>query len=195
MHALELNDRTFVAPALAGRVTPTTSKEHEQYVFTPRMQELVTAPEEESFLKVESILKNEGPFARVNLAKRREFRGPVLLPAPSVHAPLFKLLQQWEGTVTQVKAREFTADLRDLTCPQNPVEEATFATEEVSIPDLPLLECGAAFYWSIGYKTSNGQKERVSQIRFRRLPVWTERELVAGRQRAEALKYLFGATR
>ena len=43
-----------------------------------------------------------------------------VLPVPPVRpAPYtFRLLQQWEGTVTEVADGEFTAELRDLTDPQ-----------------------------------------------------------------------------
>jgi hypothetical protein len=103
------------------------------------------------------------------------------------------LLQQWEGVVTSVDQGEFDAQLEDAQDPTRPRESATFSVEEVSEGDTPLVKVGAVFYWYIGYRTSEGgQKERVSALRFRRLPAWTASELRAARQKAAALITAFG---
>jgi hypothetical protein len=103
-------------------------------------------------------------------------------------------LAQWEGVVTSVDDDEFTAELKDLTDSTSPAETATFSTSEISPGDLPLLEVGAIFYWTIGYRTSaGGQKSRESWIRLRRLPTWTSRQLREARQRAEEYKAFFDA--
>ena len=64
---------------------------------------------------------------------------PYVLPVPPVRpAPYtFRLLQQWEGTVTEVADGEFSAELRDLTDPANYREEATFELDEVP----PTINC------------------------------------------------------
>lgn len=103
-----------------------------------------------------------------------------IVPMPLVSPPdyRFQLLQQWEGLVSSVSDRDFTAVLRDLSNPSQPDEEATFSLEETSEQDKGLVVPGAIFYWVIGYRTSaSGQKTRSSDLRFRRLPVWTRSEI------------------
>ena len=120
-----------------------------------------------------------------------------VLPVPPVRpAPYtFRLLQQWEGTVTEVADGEFSAELRDLTDPANYREEATFDLDEVSPDDQSLLALGAVFRWSIGYKTSNaGQRERVSQLRFVRIPGWRKSAVEEIERRATQLQERFPLT-
>ena len=104
----------------------------------------------------------------------------------------FRLLQQWEGTVTEIADGEFTAELRDLTDPANYREEATFELDEVSPDDQPLLALGAVFRWSIGYKTSNAcQRERVSQLRFVRILGWRKSAIEEIERRAAQMQERF----
>jgi hypothetical protein len=71
----------------------------------------------------------------------------------------------------------------------HPDEEIEIAKDELSPFDLALLEPGAIFYWTIGYRQQlpAGARERVSLIRFRRLPAWSDAELIAAREHAETL--------
>lgn len=98
----------------------------------------------------------------------------VILPPPPRRLPYaFRLLQQWEATVTTVGQDEFTALLDDLTDAARPREEAVFDLDEVSPGDLELVKPGAVFRWNIGYRTSvGGQRERVSYLHFVRIPGW-----------------------
>ena len=120
----------------------------------------------------------------------------VLPVPPAPEAPYtFRLLQQWEGTVTDIAVDEFTAELRDLTEPANYREEATFDLDEVSPGDQQLIALGAVFRWSIGYRTSSaGQRERVSQLRFVRIPGWRRSAIAEVRQRAAELQKRFPLT-
>ncbi len=83
-----------------------------------------------------------------------------------------RVLQSWVGSVLEKKNDEtFIAIVRDLTDPLNPEERLELDTREVSLSDLPLLQAGSAFYWTIGYRDSDqGQRERISSIRFVRRP-------------------------
>ena len=84
-----------------------------------------------------------------------------------------RVLQEWDGTVTEIGDDEFTAELRDLTDPTNCREEATFEFSTVSPDDRALLTLGAVFRWRIGYETATtGQRRRISQLRFIRTPTW-----------------------
>lgn len=111
---------------------------------------------------------------------------PVVMPAPKLALERFNALQQWEGVVIEVTESSFTARLKDSTH-KTPAEEAEFELEDVPASDLPLVLEGAVFYWSIGYyDTAGGQRLRSSSFRFRRLPVWSDRELGEAKDRAQA---------
>jgi hypothetical protein len=95
-------------------------------------------------------------------------------------------LQKWEGAVLEVGEATFVARLVDLTG-DRPEEEIELEKAELSDFDLDLLEPGAVFYWSVGYRRQlpRGARSRESVIRFRRLPAWSRAELEAARERAE----------
>jgi len=96
-------------------------------------------------------------------------------------------LQKWEGVVLNVDGEMFTVRLVDLTG-DRAEEEMQIEKDELSDFDLDLLQPGAIFYWIIGYRRhATGARERVSLIRFRRLPAWSQAQLNAARTRAEQL--------
>lgn len=117
---------------------------------------------------------------------------PVPLPKRTQAQPLFTALQKWQGTVSQVTDSTFTAMLLDLQDPS--VEEvAEFELEEVSQGDLDLVEQGAVFYWSIGYRTEpSGERSRSSVLVFRRLPAWSKKDLLRAAGRAKDIRDHFG---
>jgi hypothetical protein len=105
---------------------------------------------------------------------------------------VFHLFQLWEGKVIRVGDEDFTAILMDKSSPDNPEEEVVIDRLEVPKDDQPLLRPGAIFYWSIGYEDEPGRpRRRVSQIRLRRLPGWTKRELARAKHKAAQLADLF----
>lgn len=122
---------------------------------------------------------------------------PRLLPVPmdsqGVSADTLIPLQAWEGAVLNVGLDSFIARLVD-TAGEHPDEEIELSKDELSPFDLDLLEPGAIFYWTIGYRQQLpvGARERVSRIRFRRLPAWSSAELTAARERADALAHDLG---
>jgi hypothetical protein len=117
----------------------------------------------------------------------------VKVPHPVPPPSRFELLQQWEGEVRQVDPDEFTAVVRDITNPRSPEEEVTLSKDEVSGADLELVQPGAIFYWIIGYRVSrDGQKTRTSDLRFRRLPAWTSKEIKRARERAHEIERMLG---
>lgn len=100
----------------------------------------------------------------------------------------FEVLQQWEGTVTDADDDTFWADLRDLTTPSSPTEIVEVPVAEIAVSDRTLLQPGSVFYWSVGYETTpGGQIRRVSEIRLRRTPMWTQRGLDSVRLRGQQL--------
>ncbi|HEY9159021.1 hypothetical protein [Candidatus Binatus sp.] len=135
-------------------------------------------------MAVERISGNEPEVKRRNV-----------IEIPRLEAPpqSFKPLQQWRGTVTTIGESEFDAELRDLTDRTRARETATFGFDELSDSDQDLVQIGAVFYWSIGYKLSpSRQRELVATIIFRRLPRWTKSQLDAVKARANEIEEILG---
>lgn len=117
----------------------------------------------------------------------------IRLPAGTLPKERVRVLQQWEGVVTDVTNDSFFADLQDLSDSSQPLEVVEIPLEEVPEDDRPLLVEGAVFYWSIGHETSaGGQLRRMSEIRLRRMPRWTKRDIQKVTKRAEELFELYG---
>lgn len=122
---------------------------------------------------------------------KRGFVKPAVWEKPSPSQETFFALQRWEGVVTECRDDTFLARLTDLTA-EGPAEEVELPLTDVSPEDLPLVELGAVFYWSIGYRDeSSGRRLRASTLRFRRLPVWSEHELEAAAERAAEIARVF----
>jgi len=112
-----------------------------------------------------------------------EYGEPIQTPqlAPQFLKPLvgrFKLLQLWEGRITEITENTFSARISDKTNPKLPDEIVTLDIEEISPSDLSLVKLGSVFYWSIRYADFPGRgRSKESKIRFRRLPNWTKKEV------------------
>jgi len=104
-------------------------------------------------------------------------------------ADLEEVLQEWEGYVTEINAETFTARLLDITTADAiEGEEADFRITDLHDDDRPLVKEGAVFRWVIACRCApDGTKQTVSEVRFRRLPVWTEEDLRAAELKAEEL--------
>ena len=104
----------------------------------------------------------------------------------------FQLLQQWEGQVKQVTADSFVAIVSDMTNRGNPDEEVELGLEDVAPDDMRLLRPGSLFYWAVGYEDGRGvPRQRVSRIRFRRLPGLTTRDVAHAKETAQKFATLF----
>lgn len=104
----------------------------------------------------------------------------------------FQLLQQWEGIVKEVTDNSFVAVISDKTTPSNSDEEVELDLREVPPGDLRLLRSGSLFYWSVGYEDGLGvPRQRVSRIRFQRLPGLTSRDIARAKETAEEYAALF----
>jgi len=87
------------------------------------------------------------------------------------------LVEEWAGTVIDVKAETFLARLmrRDDTAPEH---EATLPHEFVSDASRPLIEEGATFTWTISIEEgAGGERATISQIRFDEQPAITQAEI------------------
>lgn len=101
----------------------------------------------------------------------------------------FTLKQKWVGYVISVSDDAFLARLITMVGEGTEIE-AEIYLEEVAERDHPLIQPGATFYWSIGYNDTSG-RQRVSEIRFRRLPPWTREELEIANAEAASIRALF----
>ena len=104
---------------------------------------------------------------------------PRRAPTASFHA-----LQEWEGYVVEMRAKDFVARLTDLTAgASHEREEAIIPLTELSDHDAARMTAGSVFRWVIGYERSPaGTKKRVSQIVLRDLPAVTEADLRDGEE-------------
>lgn len=105
-----------------------------------------------------------------------------------------KTKQLFEGTVTEVTKDGFVAVLRDKTNPANPKEHGsfTFETTEISPEDIDLVRPGSSFYWVIGSQTTPvNERQNVSVLRFRRLPIWTRKALERANDQVRRFEEMF----
>lgn len=113
------------------------------------------------------------------------------LVRPAKPRVFFQALENWEGTVLEVREETFVARLTDP-LGERKDEEAEFFTDDVSEWDRKLLAPGAVFYWSLGRTIEpTGATSRTSTLRFRRLPAWSRPELARAEERAESLATAF----
>lgn len=104
------------------------------------------------------------------------------------------ILKEWEGIVEKVEGAEFNARLIDLNDESSAQELVRIEMDSISQEDHKLVEEGAVFYWTIWRETDRfGKRETGSEIRFRRLPAWTESDLKRAEDEAVKLRReLFG---
>jgi len=118
-------------------------------------------------------------------------RQPVRVPRPLTFQEWsrlgFILLQKWDGVVLEVDDESFTAKLVDSDG-RLPDHDATFLRAELPKDEQELIEPGAPFVWTLGYRKIGNTRERASVLYFRRLPPWDERELIAAEPRAKQLR-------
>jgi hypothetical protein len=101
----------------------------------------------------------------------------------------FEPLQEWEGYVISMEGGEFIARLLDVTAEAtSETEQAKFSLDDVSDDDRSLVQIGAIFRWSVGYeKNVSGTRCKKSALVFRRLPIWTKKEIEDSRKKASVL--------
>lgn len=121
-------------------------------------------------------------------------RDPMLVaPAPPPIREQFVARQQWEGYVESISADEFFARLVGVIGDRDEVSSA-IPMEDVHPEDTDLVQVGAVFYWTIGYYEGPSGRRRSSDVRFRRMPRWSKRDvdrtLREAKIRAERLRAL-----
>ncbi len=89
-----------------------------------------------------------------------------------------EVLEAWEGTVVAIDRGDVVARLRDRADPAREEWLATFALDAIADDDRSLVATGAVFYGSAGYEVlRDGRKRLVVELRFRRVPAWSAREI------------------
>lgn len=136
----------------------------------------------------------EGTTGReaVEVTRQEGREAPVLWVEPSILDETAVALQSWEGEVLVVKEDGFVARLKNLVS-EDFDEEIEMPLGEIAEDDKTLIEPGAFFYWSVGRETTAaGQVKRTSVVKFRRLPLWSMRELVDAKKKAADVRGLIG---
>lgn len=118
--------------------------------------------------------------------ERRRPRVPRVVPAEQADQLGFILLQKWEGVVIECDSESFTAHLLDSNG-KLPPHDATFSRSELPANEQSLVEPGAPFVWTLGYRQIGSTRERASVIYFRRLPTWTQKEIVQAEENGRNL--------
>jgi hypothetical protein len=118
-------------------------------------------------------------------------------PAPLFFTSTFSPIQEWEGYVRSIGAESIIADLVDMAEQEKGItEQAEIPLEELSDVDRQKMRPGSIFRWSIGYqRTTSGTKMRVSNIVFRELPRWTQKDIREAREEAAKFEEYFNPGR
>jgi len=117
----------------------------------------------------------EAPTEHVRKDIRENYSQLIRLTSPRGPQRLFEILQQWEGVVSEITEDSVWADLVDLTDRTRAEEVVELPLAEICPADRPILRPGSVFYWAIGREwTRSGQMRRISEIRIRRTPQWSQ---------------------
>lgn len=116
---------------------------------------------------------------------------PVVFLRPERVQRFFIPEVSWEGVVLEVLGDSFSARLVDMSDPSQYEEAEILNTAVSDQSDIELIVPGAIFFWSIGRRIEGRRSEQISLIQFRRLPVWSKREIQQSKQEAaEVMKEL-----
>lgn len=133
----------------------------------------------------------ESPSEEASVEK--DFAPLIRLSSGQTSPRQFRMLQQWEGIISEVGSDSVWAELRDLTDGTKSPEVVELGLDEISEADRPLLEPGSVFYWSIGYEqTRGGQRRRISEVRVRRTPEWSQHAIDQLKRKAAEMLRQFG---
>lgn len=162
-----------------------------QFVLAPMEppQFAIGAAQRSPESNVEQSTEIEPPSGTQHVPKLRTSKAILRVPPINQQSIRFQKLQEYEGEVLLIRGLDLVARLTDLTDIGAQRLEATFALDEISPSDKPLLHEGAIFYWVIGFKDyPNGQRKTEQFLRFRRLPIWSSRDIKRLESRVEELK-------
>lgn len=97
--------------------------------------------------------------------------------------------QEWEGYVDSINDRTFFVKLCNVKDGSGlPVEEGEFELRELSEAERSRLEVGSIIRWVVGFERKpNDQRQKVSRLHLRRLPVFRASDIVNALAEAEEL--------
>ena len=102
------------------------------------------------------------------------------------------MLQQWECIVTSKDDECVSCKMYDILNETSPVEFSEIYLKYFSKSDIPLLDEGVVFYWSMGYQTNrNGTVQHFETFRVRRMPPLTASQKKSAQREAAGLSGLF----
>ena len=98
-------------------------------------------------------------------------------------------LAEWHGEVDSIEGDTFVATLRGKIGDgvAGVVEEALIPIADLRADDLPLLQEGAFFRLCVTYVQDRGARRRVTDVVFRRMPVYRREELEGAQESAREL--------
>jgi hypothetical protein len=185
---------------IAAQVVPGTVRRDRPHFFvTPAKEDKVAPLPEElrqtpsggaGFLRTDLNREKIDPYERAGKAQTLQ---PVKVPTLPHPRTTFQTLRTWEGIVVSIGRLKFKAILSDLDDDSRGRESAEFYISEVSEDDQNRLHPGAVFYWYVGIEITRSHHLRtVQELRLRRLPMWSEREVKEVEAEAARLEGLFG---
>jgi hypothetical protein len=157
---------------------PNSRTEHELREPTELIERIIELPESGQY-HPPSTVKNIR-----DLQSKRRLEVPRSAQVPR----RVQLLQQWEGVIRRIDSDSFEAEIYDLTEPSKPSEFVELPLTEISEADRNLFMAANVFYWSIGYETrTGGQIVRISEIRLKRMPRWTQKDIQSATAKGQEL--------
>jgi hypothetical protein len=99
---------------------------------------------------------------------------------------LTAVLQIWEGVVVDLTELSMSVRLRDRQG-RVPEHTANIDLSWVVAQDADLVKPGAVFYWTLYKETKKSTIRHTQEIRFRRLPDWTKKQVASVYSEADAL--------
>ena len=110
-------------------------------------------------------------------------------PAFPPHARSFNPIMEWEGYVESIGDEDFVVKMADVRSGKGlPSDLAIFSKEDLNEYDKDLLQEGAIVRWVLGMeRLPSGQRRRVSELHFRRLPAHTAADFKRAKKEAREL--------
>ena len=148
---------------------PTGTPDVLEEIQTGTLAELISEPLSADQDAIHEIAKNHLKDGVPTITRANTVTSP---------KPRAQVRTRMEGVVQRADGESFWAILRDLDDPNRPEELAEFDRQSLMQSDEKLVAEGAVFYFSVGYRTNEkGTRSAFSEVRFRRLPEWTQRDL------------------
>lgn len=117
---------------------------------------------------------------------------PTRLPhLRTVVLPRVQLLEHWEGVVESIGDGVVYARLRSLRHTDRVEQGAEVEIDAFHPSERRLVEPGTVFSWTVGYRTDHGTRAGFSEVKVRRLPAWSKRDVARIAESARRWDELF----